>query len=655
MCGILGRYSLHGDAASLDALCEATNRLRHRGPDDGAWWSEGPFFLGHRRLSIIDLEQGGQPMASPDGRFVIAFNGEIYNYVELRAELGALGARFATRSDTEVILNGYRTWGTDVARHLVGMFALAIVDRIEGTLYLARDRFGEKPLFVHESNEGVCFASELGALAALPFIERSVDADALGAFLCLNYVPGDRSLMMGIRRLLPGTWRRYSRAGCEDARYWSPPATTNGIGVEREQAATDLAQRIDEAIRLALRSDVPVALFLSGGIDSSIIAESAVRQGRLAHAYCLDFAESGFSEWDNAAAVARALGIELRRAVLGTDALADFFAIVEHADDPLADSSALAVWALAREVARDYKVVISGDGGDELFGGYLTYRATLYHELLATALPQFARRGLRVLASRLPVGPGKVSPSYRLMRFLRAADLSPAQAHFTWNGSFLPDDAARLFGDRSAAGRTLRVLADLCARHELTDAPTAGALQRADASEYLPNDILVKVDRMTMAHGLEARAPFLVPSVAEYAFRLPDGLKIARRGKSKRILRELATRLYGPRIGNARKQGFSIPVHRWLRGPARELAEDLLSARALADVGLLDPVEVLRAKALHMSGRAELGFELWGLMVLVAWHRARIATIAPAARSADLRRLDFPLAAGRSDRLAAAI
>ena len=655
MCGILGRYAPHGNAADVDALCEATDRLRHRGPDDGGWWSEGPFFLGHRRLSIIDLEQGAQPMASIDGRFVIAFNGEIYNFVELRTELSALGAQFATRSDTEVILNGYRAWGADVARHLVGMFAFAIADRVEGTLYLARDRFGEKPLFVHESGTGISFASELGALASLPGFARAVDPAALGAYLCLNYVPGDRSLMAGVRRLAPGTWRRYTRTGAEQARYWSPPASAADVTVDPAQAATELAQHIDESIRIALRSDVPVALFLSGGIDSAIIAESAARQGRLAHAYCLDFAESGFSEWDNAAAVARTLGIELRRATLGADALADFFAIVEHADDPLGDASALAVWALAREVARDYKVVITGDGGDELFGGYLTYRATLFQHLVAAGLPRFARRGLRTLASRLPVGPGKVSPSYRLMRFLRAANLPPAQAHFTWNGSFLPTDAARLLRE-PAASHAAAALAELCASHALTDAPDFGALQRADAAEYLPNDILVKVDRMTMAHGLEARAPFLVPRVAEYAFGLPDRLKIARRGPTKRILRELAARRYGPRIAEAKKQGFSIPVHQWLRGPARDLVENLLSPHALADFELLDADAVLRAKALHASGRAELGFELWGLMVLVAWHRARIAAIARPARHAGLPRLVFPLGgSGRSDALAAAI
>ena len=654
MCGIVGCYSLHGAIRDIDALCEATNRLHHRGPDDGAWWSDGPFFLGHRRLSIIDLAQGAQPMASRDGRFVIAFNGEIYNFVELRAELQAGGAQFDTHSDTEVILHGYRAWGPDVARRLVGMFALAIVDRVAKTLYLARDRFGEKPLFVHESPSAISFASEVGALSSMPGIERALDARALGAYLCLNYVPGDRSLLVGIRRLEPATWRFYSHDGVGEERYWSPPAQVDE-NIDRDEALHELSQRIDEAIRIALRSDVPVALFLSGGIDSSVIAESAVRQGKLRHAYCLDFDEAGFSEWDNASFVAKRLGVELRRVVLSAGALADFVAVVEHADDPLADSSALAVWTLAREVARDYKVAISGDGGDELFGGYLTYRATMYQSLLCDIVPSVVRRGMRALGPALPTSAGKVTTSYKLARFLRAADLPAGEAHFAWNGSFLPERARALLLNEDARASARRALREMAERHQLTNSLSLRALQRADIGDYLPNDILAKVDRMTMAHGLEARAPFLVPSVAEYALRLPDRFKLARTGPPKRILRHMANALYGARISRAKKQGFSIPVHQWLRGPARNLVEDLLSARSLADIGMLDSHEVDLVKESHMQGRAQCGFELWGLMVLAAWHRARIAST-PLPVRRELRRIALPAAGnGQPDALAAAV
>jgi asparagine synthase (glutamine-hydrolysing) len=647
MCGILGRFARHGGVGDADLLCTATNLLAHRGPDDGTWWSDEGFFLGHRRLSIIDLESGDQPMASADGRYVIVFNGEIYNFIEVRQKLAAAGVPFSTRSDTEVILRGYEHWGPNVVTELVGMFALAIADRVARTLYVARDRFGEKPLFLHVSDGVVSFASELHALAALPNVRRRVDTTALGEYLCLNYVPGARTLLEGIERLRPGTWRLYAQDGHREEVYWSPPTDSSdrNAAADRRETMSHLRARIDDAIRIALRSDVPVTLFLSGGIDSSIIAESAVRQGRLAHAYCLDFQEGGFSEWENASTVARILGIELRRATLSAAALDDFLSIVDHADDPLGDSSAVAVWALSREVARDYKVAISGDGGDELFGGYLTYKATRYHRIMTRGLPAAARDALARIASRLPVSAGKVTWSYKLRRFLRAANLPSGEAHFTWNGSWLPIEAMALLRNADAAALAASAIERVARAHVLKESPSLADLQRADATDYLANDILTKVDRMTMAHGLESRAPFLVPAVAEFALRLPERFKLRSFGPPKRILRNLATERFGPSIGQARKQGFSIPIHHWLRVPARALAEELLSRKRIEALGLLDTAAVLRAKESHMSGRAQLGFELWGLMVLVAWHRARVETLNRGDGQRALRRVIIPLRA----------
>ena len=372
-----------------------------------------------------------------------------------------------------------------------------------------------------------------------------------------------------------------------------------------------------------------------------------MRQGKIRHAYVLDFAESGFSEFENAKFVAKKLGIELRRAVLSSEEPPDFFSVVDHADDPLADSSALAVWALSREVARDYKVVISGDGGDELFGGYLTYKATQYHRMLMTGMPSAARTSLRWLGLRMPVSGGKVTPSYKLRRFLRAADLSAGEAHFTWNGGWLPAEAAALLADPATSELARSAIERLAGRHHLTRSPSLGDLQRADATDYLPNDILTKVDRMTMAHGLEARAPLLNPAVAEFALRLPDELKLSPFGKPKKILRDLATERFGTGIGNAKKQGFSIPIHNWLRRPARMLAEDLLSRKELDAVGCFNTDSVLRAKASHMEQRAQLGFELWGLMVLVAWHRARIRNSPRPKSGQTLRRIIIPSMAER--------
>ena len=626
MCGIFGRFALTGSVGDLDQLCAATNHLRHRGPDSGGWWAEGPFFLGHRRLSIIDLDTGAQPMATKDGRFVIVYNGEIYNYLELRSELISFGYQFFSNSDTEVILAGYRHWGEDVCSRLIGMFAFAIADRLCCSLFVARDRFGEKPLFVCETKMSITFASEVGAFCYLDNYQAEIDKEALGSYLCLNYVPGDRTLMNGVRRIPPASWRRYTLDKAEQGTYWVAP-TKEHSALNEIQARNDIQDKIDNAVRICLRSDVPVTLFLSGGIDSSIIAKSAASQGRLKHAYCLDMPEGSYSELSNAKFVAERLGIELRRVVLSESALLEFMDVVQHMDDPLADSSALAVWTLSREVAKDYKVALSGDGGDELFGGYLTYPATLLHARMRALTPYPARKTLTHLANSLPVSANKVTLSYKMMRFLRSADLPSSQAHFTWNGTWLPGDASRFLLDESDASNTMQALALLAQAHSLGDNPSLLALQIADTRDYLPNDILTKVDRTTMAFGLESRAPLLDMRVAEAALSLPKGLKVRGLGKTKYLLRTLADSIYGARVSKAKKQGFSIPVHKWLRGKdGRALMSDLLSKQSLSELPWLNAAEVKRVESAHLAEKAQLGFELWGLMVLVAWHRARITS-----------------------------
>ena len=631
MCGILGQFAFAGRAGPIETLRSLVGTLAHRGPDGGGWWADGPFFLGHRRLAIIDLSpQGAQPMATDDGALVVTFNGEIYNYLELRDELRGYGHRFRTNSDTEVLLHGYRQWGTGLPQRLKGMFSLAIADRHARELFLTRDRFGEKPLFYLERPGSVTFASELRSLAALPSAERTLDEQALAAYLCLNYVPGDATLIREIRRVPPATWRVYSESGhLHTGRYWDPPASAGDTAELREAEALErLETLVDRAVELTLRSDVPVGVFLSGGIDSSLVSRSAVRSGRLSRAYCLAVEERSYSEWDAAQETARQLGIPITRVALTANALESFLSIVEHGDDPLADSSSLAVWTLAREAARENKVVIGGDGGDELFAGYLTYRATLWHASTTWRLPRVLRRLVRGISGWCPTSERKVSASYKLMRFLRAVDLPPSIAHFTWNGTWLPDAAAAFLIHPDARHAARRVLVDVTSRLGLPDNPSLRELQCADVAEYLPNDILAKADRMTMAHGLELRAPFLEPDLAEFALRLPANLKTGRSGPGKIILRKLA-KTYGVAVANAPKQGFSIPVHAWLRGPARALMGDLLSPLSVRECGVLDAGAVSRAVSDHLSGRKSYGFELWGLMSLMAWHRRRLKTPPP--------------------------
>jgi asparagine synthase (glutamine-hydrolysing) len=624
MCGILGHFGFGEARADAERWRRQVGLLAHRGPDDSAFWADGRFVFGHRRLSIIDLSpQGRQPMATDDGELVVVFNGEIYNYIELREELAGRGHRFRTSSDTEVLLGGYREWGTELPAKLIGMFAFAIANRRRQELFVVRDRFGEKPLLYFQHSKGVAFGSEMKAIAVLPELERALDEEALAGYLCLNYVPGDRTLMRGVRRVRPGTWQLWSAdGGVRTGTYWQPPDPLElDLALAERQAIDELESLLDRAARFALRSDVPVGIFLSGGIDSSLIARSAARSGKLSTAYCLTFAEASYSEWPGAERTARQLGISLVDVRLGPEALGDFFPIVAHGDDPLADSSMLAVWTISREASRQSKVVLSGDGGDELFGGYLTYPATLWHSATTSRLPAPARRLVARGARRIRTSESKVSNSYKLMRFLRASDLPPSVAHFSWNGTWLPDDASGFLTSATARTAARDVLVRLAREHGLPERPTLRQLQVADVCEYLPNDILAKSDRMSMAHGLEVRSPFLEPRLAEFALRLPATLKATRSGATKRILRELAKRTYGVEVAGARKQGFSIPVHAWLRGPGRELVDDLLSLRSLSSLPMLDAGRVGAAVSDHMSGRRSYGFELWGLAVLAAWHR----------------------------------
>ena len=625
MCGLVGFFAPEGAAPHRALWPDLVNHLRHRGPDAGSYWADGPFFLGHRRLSILGLSSGHQPMATPDGSLVVILNGEIYNFVELRAELEGLGHGFRTDSDTEVLLHGYRAWGEELPRHLVGQFAFALADRRRRRLFLARDRFGEKPLFVLRTPGYVAFASELRPLAALPDLDRRLDVAALGGFLSLNYVPGDQTLLAGVRRLPPATQATFSAEGERAARYWDPPQHVAEGPRGMDAALEEWRPLFDRSVRLAMRADVPVGIFLSGGMDSALVAESAVRQGRLNRAYFLDFEEQEWSEKDAARTVADRLGVPLECATLTSDALRDFLPIVAHADDPLADSSALAVWTIARHAARENKVVLGGDGGDELYGGYLTYRASRLHAALTTRLPSPVRAALARVGRALPTRDGKVSLSERARRFLRAADLPPEEAHFTWNGTWLPEEAARMVCGERERALVRAALPALAARTGQGSIPGLRRFQLVDIAEYLPNDILAKVDRMTMAHGLEARTPFLNHELAAWALTMPERLAVSPGGELKALLRAAARRVFGPGIADRPKRGFSIPVHSWIRGPLAEVIRELLDPRSVEALGVLDSAAVAAALRDHLSGRRHLGFEIWGLAVLVAWHRMRVA------------------------------
>jgi len=624
MCGIFGQFSNGLLPNSIEDLCSATNYLMHRGPDDGSFWSENGIFLGHRRLSIIDPKLGAQPLASSDGRYVIIFNGEIYNYHALKLELESLGYNFSTKSDTEVIVAGYSLWSENICNKLIGMFAFAIFDRHKNSLFLSRDRFGEKPLYIQKLNSSITFSSEIGAFCQLASYSPTLNYPALKHYLSLNYVPGNQTLIEGFERFPPATWRRYTETKIEEGKYWSPSLDETHINLSYEDALTELRKVIDKSIRESLTSDVPVTLMLSGGIDSSILAESAARQKGVTEAYCLDVEGVTYSEYPAASYVAKKLGLKLNRIPFNETAMMDFFSIANHLDDPLADSSAIAVWQVAKAISKDYKVVIGGDGGDELFGGYLTYPATLLHQKITSCVPAAILRSIAKISQHLPVSAKKVSASYKLKRFLRASAFPSNEAHHTWNGSWLPADASRLLANCEGQPNLVDAFSSFTGQNGISNNLTLLDLQMADLENYLPNDILTKIDRTTMAFGLEARSPFLSPEIANFALSLPAQFKLRRNGQTKPLLRSLATNLFGGNIGYAKKQGFSIPIHSWLRGIGRPIMNELLSEKVLHDLPFLDYAVIKEAKSAHLDHKEQIGFELWGLMVLVTWYRSRI-------------------------------
>jgi asparagine synthase (glutamine-hydrolysing) len=614
MCGICGLAALDGgpvDAGGLGAMSAA---LTHRGPDGDGSVVDGPVALANRRLAIIDLEHGEQPMAGEDGRVIVVHNGEILNHAALRDELAGRGHRFRTRCDTEVLVHGYEEWGDRLLERLRGMFAVAIWDRRERRLLLARDRFGIKPLYWEATGGVLAFASELKALRRRPGFSARIDLDALDAYLAFNSIPAPLTVFDGVRKLPPGHLLEW-RPGREPAvRRWCRPAPVAATDVRREGGATlaaELRDRLRDSVRAHLVADVPVGVFLSGGIDSCTLAALASEVGEgPVRTFSIGFEERSFDELDRARLVARRYGTDHHEVVLRPDAAELLPEIVDAFDEPFADSSAVPTYAVSRLAAEHVKVALSGEGGDELFGGYFTY--------VADVLAPYARapaRLARPLVERLPSSSRRVSVEYRAKRFVRAAGLPPLERHHGWKEILPAEVRAELLGGARAADPV-----DLLrARY----AETAGAeplarLQDVDVGVYLPDDLLVKTDRASMAHSLEVRVPFLDPVVAELAFALPTRQKV--RGLAKKVLlRRAAAPLLPREIVAGRKKGFSIPAAAWLRGELLPMARDLLSPAALRRGGLLDPAPVTRLLDEHAARADDHSRPLWGLLCFALW------------------------------------
>ena len=620
MCGIAGLISLDGRALpgpqTLDAMCRT---IVHRGPDDQGTFHTDWAAIGMRRLSIIDVAGGHQPVTSAGGRIQLVFNGEIYNFRELRQTLEARGYVFQSHSDSECIAHAYAEYGTDCFAMLRGMFAIAIVDQDRRRLVLARDRIGKKPLYLGELSPGVLgFGSELKTLLAVPGWQPRISMDAVQDFFSLGYIPAPDTIFEGIGKLPPGHWMSIEPGqdggapNIVQTRYshvdFLPKWTDNEDTLQER-----LFAELDDAVRVRLVSDVPFGAFLSGGLDSSVVCALMTRHlSQPLKTFSIGFDEAGFDELPDARRVAQHLGTEHHEMVVRPDAANLLETLVHHFDEPFGDSSAIPTFLVSQLAARHVKMVLSGDGGDELFAGYSRYRryATLQ----------------RIRRATLGMAPGLAKLGGALLPGARGRRLSGIgqRLGLPWPDDYLalvalanPADLRLLFGERAHADpfssvRQRFVRSDIDSHAE--------QILSGDMDTYLVDDILVKVDRTTMANSLEARAPLLDQNLIAFAARLPFDLKL-RGEQGKYLFRKVAARLLPAEVLTKRKQGFAIPLAAWFRNDLRPMLLDTIGSRAFKERGIFDQAGIQRLVDEHQQGLQDRGELLWMVMVLETWMR----------------------------------
>ncbi|MBS1829129.1 MAG: asparagine synthase (glutamine-hydrolyzing) [Acidobacteria bacterium] len=609
MCGIAG-YTTLDFSPQAERIERLTECIRHRGPNQQGV-HRGPLVaMGAVRLSIIDVAGGDQPIYSPDGDVVICFNGEIYNHAALRAELEAKGHRFHTKCDTEVVLHAFLEWDVDSFARLRGMFACALWSESRRRLVLARDRMGIKPLYFMKRGRDVLFGSEVKTILEHPEVERRLDLQGLGYYLSLNYVPQPFTCVAGIEKLQPGCWMEWRNGEMRTESYWTLRFQVD----ERKKlgaAKEELDALLRDSVKEHLLSDVPLGVWASGGLDSSTVLHYAAQEVPHVKTFSIGFKGRSFDESPYFREIARVYGAEPHEFSLGPEA--DLAGAIErmsyYSDEPSADAGALPVWFLSQMTRKHVTVALSGEGADELFGGYQTYLADGYAEWARWAPSGLRRLGLGI-SGLLPVSDEKISLEYKAKRFLEGSLLEPVRAHLFWNGTF--DDAGR----EAIAPRTAGV-----DWGRLAPAGTDGALNRflhLDQLCYLPEDILYKCDRMSMAHSLEVRPPFLDHRIVEFAATLPENLKI-RGGRLKFVLRELMKDKLPRTIIERRKEGFDIPTHQWFRGALKPLLLDTVNERAVREAGVFSWPAVSAVMQRHFERKVNYGYHLWGLLTLFLW------------------------------------
>lgn len=622
MCGIAGRLNFQSKepvvSESITRMCAS---LWHRGPDDEGIYLDGEFGMGMRRLSIIDLHTGRQPISNEDGSIWTVMNGEIYNFLELRSFLQGKGHKFYTNTDTEVIVHLYEEYKEDFVKHLTGMFAIALWDKRQKKLILARDRLGIKPLYTFVGNGRILFGSEIKAILQ-DDTSRKIDVQALHDYLSFNYIPGPRTIFEDIRKLPAGQIMTCWKGKVNLTPYWNleyPPADVNGKARSEESYCEELYELLKVIVKQHLISDVPLGVFLSGGVDSSsLVALMSKVSSKPIRTFSIGFEERSYDELAYARAVAREFNTEHQELVVRPNAVDLLPQLVRYFDEPFADSSAIPVYFVAKLAREHVKVALSGEGGDEVFAGYETYAAYKFAEVYKRLPKILAAKIIPSIIQRLPVSHRRVSFDYKAKRFVEGALLSPAAGHYSWKVIFTEEAKAALYADGiDGLADPLALYRD--AYEHCTARETLTKLQHIDLKIYLPDDILVKADRMSMANSLEARVPFLDHRLAEFAAALPASLKI--RGLTKKyILRRTMARHLPPQVLRGKKRGFNVPIPIWLRTDLRELVHEVLGPKRLKEVGFFNPEVVSTLVRAHEERRADYSRNIWGLLIFMLWH-----------------------------------
>lgn len=624
MCGITGQLNFDGRPVARELLESMATRLAHRGPDGSGIRTFGAAGLGHRRLKIIDLsDDARQPMSNEDGSIWLIYNGEIYNYKELRDELERAGHRFASATDSEAIVHGYEEWGLECVHRFNGMFAFAIWDNNKQRLWLVRDRLGVKPLFYAASAKGLTFGSEVKAVLANHDVDRTLDYEALSYYLALNYLPAPFTLFKQIRQLEPGQQLVADANGSVTvSRYWDIAFDNDPPPRSDASWRDELDALMLDAVRLRLRSDVPFGLFLSGGVDSSGVAYWMSRHlDTPVQAFTASFREDSYNELRYARLAANATGADLHEHVIDADAAKILPTIVSHAEEPTADSSMVAVYHLARFARERVTMVLSGDGADDMLAGYETHQAYYAHRAYR-AVPRLLRQGvIRPIVESLPASYEKVSVETKLKRFVAASDLDWQAAHASWRIIFSPAERQRLLAPVASQPGASADAVDLYKSwFQRTNArDPLNQLLYVDTMLYLPADMLVKIDRMTMAHGLEAREPYLDYRVVELCARMPPSLKLHRLRHKKHILKQVLRGRVPDDVLFRKKQGFNVPKAHWIQSGLREFVNDVLAPSRIKATNILDATVVDEVVRSHFGGTQDRSHEIWSLLVLSIW------------------------------------